>query len=208
VEKALIIRSIIVSLSCLVFPAICFNSDDYAAWAIRSKSGSWTKLTESAVKKTNLPTAKPHDVSRFCPRYKKLGRPGRVKFWVALVSAVADAESSFEPKATSRPIFSPYRMTPAISRGLLQLDKESAGHKKYKCSIVDDIALYNPVTNLTCGVKILAIWVDTDNAISTYRDDRKPQGGGKYWGTLRQSNRSFRNILSYTRELQFCRKQA
>jgi soluble lytic murein transglycosylase-like protein len=186
---------------------MCFGSDDYAAWAIRSKSGSWTRLTESAVRKTTLPTARPHDASHFCPLYKKLGRSDRVKFWVALVSAVAGAESSFEPKATSRRVFSPSRMTPAISRGLLQLDKESAGHKKYKCSIVHDIALYDPVTNLTCGVKILAIWVDTDNAIATYKSDQRPQGGGKYWGTLRQSNHSFRNILSYTRELQFCRKQ-
>ena len=204
----MILRNIILTLAGLVLPVMCFAGNDYAAWATRSKNGSWTRLTESAVRKTNLPRARPHDASHFCPAYKKLRRPERVKFWAALVSAVAGAESSFEPKATSPQGFRTSRVTPAISRGLLQLDKESAGHKKYNCSIMHDIALYDPVTNLTCGVKILAIWVDNDNTIATYKNDRSPQGGGKYWGTLRQSNHSFRNIVGYTRELQFCKKPA
>ena len=179
---------------------------DYAAWAQKNPDGSWTATAEAAVKESALPSAAPQDAEKFCPAYLKLAVGDRTKFWVVLLSAIAKPESNFNPKEQYKEAFDDASGKAVVSRGLLQISIESANQKRYGCGIKKDEDLHDPATNLQCGVKILAAWVEADKVIATYQDDKSPRGGGRYWSTLRESHKSFAATKTYLNGLPFCQK--
>ncbi|MCA1931093.1 transglycosylase SLT domain-containing protein [Rheinheimera sp.] len=177
---------------------------DYAAWSEKNKDGSWTRITEQAVAMSPLVKLVPADVQSFCPRYASLAQQQRSQFWVALFSAMAKPESNFKPQSFYQEKFKDAQGRRVISRGLLQISHESANQPRYACDIKQPHSLHDPKVNLSCGVKIMSKWVQTDGVISQPRWSKDPKGGARYWSTLRPQRGKVQSIADFTRQLPFC----
>ena len=188
-------------LLCCYLPAAVATLD-YAAWAGKNPDGGWTRAAESAVANSVLPRQVPADVASFCPNYPKLTSHERRKFWVGLLSAMSKPESNFRPHSRYQEKFNDRQGRPVVSRGLLQISQESANQRRYNCDIRHPQLLHDPVINLACGVRILALWVSQDGVIASPMHQVK--GGGRYWSTLRSSNGKVAAIADFTRQLPFC----
>lgn len=180
------------------------KSTDYAAWSEKNLDGSWTRMTEQAVAKSPLVKLVPADVQSFCPLYASLPQQQRSKFWVALFSAMAKPESNFKPQSFYQEKFKDAQGRRVISRGLLQISHESANQPRYACDIKQPHSLHDPKVNLSCGVKIMSKWVQTDGVISQQRWSKDPKGGARYWSTLRPQRGKVQSIANFTRQLPFC----
>lgn len=180
------------------------KSTDYAAWSEKNRDGSWTRMTEQAVAQSPLVKLVPADVQSFCPRYASLAQQQRSQFWVALFSAMAKPESNFKPQSFYQEKFKDARGRRVISRGLLQISHESANQPRYSCDIKQPHSLHDPKVNLSCGVKIMSKWVQTDGVISQPRWSKDPKGGARYWSTLRPQRGKVQSIADFTRQLPFC----
>jgi hypothetical protein len=180
------------------------KSTDYAAWSEKNLDGSWTRMTEQAVAQSPLVKLVPADVQSFCPLYASLPQQQRSKFWVALFSAMAKPESNFKPQSFYQEKFKDAQGRRVISRGLLQISHESANQSRYACDIKQPHSLHDPKVNLSCGVKIMSKWVQTDGVISQPRWSKDPKGGARYWSTLRPQRGKVQSIANFTRQLPFC----
>ncbi len=208
-------------LACFTFSAQA--SFDYAAWSDTNKDGSWTKAAEYAVAKSPLPRQVPKDIYYFCPTYAKLNQKERKKFWVGLLSAMAKPESNFRPQSYYTEKFTDAKGRRVVSRGLLQISIESANQQRYNCDIPTATLLHDPKVNLSCGVKILSKWVQSDGVIAkaqyakkvpmprAQQQASKPTnhfGGSRYWSTLREQHGHLPKIAEFTRTLPFCHKKS
>jgi len=187
----------------LILLSTCVAAQDYAAWAKKNKDGSWTAAAETAITSSQLTSAVPADIQTFCPAYLKMSPEERKIFWVGLLSIIARPESNFKPETKYTESFADAQGNKVVSRGLLQISIESANQKKYSCGIKKAEDLHDPSTNLACGVKILDAWVTTDNVIATYGTGA-PQGGGRYWSTLREKNKHLPELTKFTTSLKVC----
>lgn len=177
-------------------------------WETKSAQGAaYTAYARDAIAgepgATLLDTT-PADVGAFCPAYGLLDRTGRVAFWVALISAMAEKESDFNPAAKHTEDFSDSQGA-VVSRGLLQISRESTKH--YGCEFSNDDELHDAHKNLECGVRVLAKLVSRDLWISGRTDDAKKNGylgGARYWSVLRPGSK-LELIRRRTAELELCR---
>jgi hypothetical protein len=178
------------------------SGSDYASWSVVNQDGSWTFAAEAAVRATSLSRSLPGDIEAFCAAYPDRNDDSRVKFWVALVSAIAEFESDLKPQTQFTETLRDTEGQRVVSRGLLQISIESANQERYACRIQAPNDLHNPTTNIRCGVKILAHWVQSDGVIAASGRDYK--GGARYWSVLRSKNPSSADIKKITRGLEFC----
>ena len=148
----------------------------------------WTLATLEAIEDhgASLLTEIPDDVKTFCPNYSALELPQREAFWVFLISAMAAKESSFDPKQDFVEDFKDSNGNKVVSRGLLQISKESAN--EYGCDISNAQDLYDPKINLSCGVRILNRWISKDGVIAQKNDDQQWRGLARYWAVLRTTD--------------------
>lgn len=186
--------------------SLAAQAHDYAAWSKKNPDGSWTRITEIAVATSSLPSVVPRDIGRFCPAYKHLPRQKRIRFWVGLLSSMAEFESTFDPEAAARGPSKDVFRRRGVNRGLLQISKESANQPGYSCGIKKAKHLHDPAIHLPCAVKILSTWVSADRVIASYKGNKKTRGGGRYWAVLQEKNGRLPAISSFTRNLPFCRK--
>ncbi len=178
------------------------DAEDYAAWAAKNPSGDWTRTAESAVSRSTLPQLVPADISLYCPRYEANGKDDRVRFWVALLSAMAGPESGFDPKVRYvEPKITDAKGRHVVSRGLLQISIESANQARYGCGIKRAKDLHKPGKNLECATRILNHWVASDRSIGKRHAENT--GGARYWAALR-GKKGIAKIQTFTRELSFC----
>lgn len=174
-----------------------------AVWDSNPSGAEWTKFTIDALdqygeKMVNLEN--PADAEVYCPKFKSLNFHQKNQLWVTLISAMAKRESSFKPETSYKEGFNDSKGNPVISRGLLQISKESANQRAYGCGIDKESELHDPKTNLTCGVKILSKWIPQDNLIGSQK-----LGGGRYWSVLRDTSSSQAYIRQQTMALDFCK---
>lgn len=155
------------------------------AWDHLREGPRWTELTRAAIDELapDLPTVVPADIAAYCPRYAELDRSARRTFWIALLAALARHESSLDPDTDYKEDFTDSTGRPVVSRGLLQLSRESANG--YGCKIADGRRLHDPAINLSCGVRILARWIDRDRVIADHVDGRW-RGAARYWSPFRR----------------------
>lgn len=177
-------------------------ADDYASWSVVNRDGSWTKTAEAAVRRTSLPRSLPTDVGTYCPQYSYLNDASRVKFWVGLLSAMAEFESDLDPQTRYTETLRDGQGRPVVSRGLLQISIESANQERYACQIGTANDLHDPAINIRCGAKILSNWVSSDGVIASSRGENR--GGARYWSVLRSTNSSLTDISKRTSRLDFC----
>jgi hypothetical protein len=156
------------------------------AWDHLPEGRAWTDHTRAAIDELapTLPTLVPDDIATYCPRYPDLDLPARRTFWIALLAALARHESSHDPATQFQESFPDAAGRPVVSRGLLQLSRESAGG--YGCRIRDEQELHDPATNLRCGVRILARWIERDRVIAD-RVDGRWRGAARYWSPFRRA---------------------
>lgn len=111
-----------------------------------------------------------------------------------LISAIAKRESNFKPEAK---YYETGHLSGVVSRGLLQISKDSANQKAYGCGITDENQLHDPATNLVCGVKILHYQAKKSGVLI----DGTKKGAGAYWSTCRDNGHgSYEFISSYLKK--------
>lgn len=168
------------------------------------QSIQWTNLTYAAIEKygRNLIKIKPTDVDDFCPQYDDFSLEMKKQFWVFLISAISELESMHNPDVIYKEQFKDKYGKYIISRGLLQLSRESV--LGYGCEFSSEKDLHDPELNLTCGVQILNQWVGRDQRI-TGKLKGSWQGGARYWSTLRDVQK-VRQIKVWINETCMCKK--
>lgn len=176
---------------------------DETTWQSLPDGGSWSRYVTVEVTASKLDQTTPRDSKEFCPNFAHLTTVERVHFWLVLISAMAKFESGLDPNAEYRESFFDQNGKPVVSRGLLQISKESANAARYSCGISAEGDLHKPEINLKCGVKILAAWVRNDNVIAVQKGDGY-LGGARYWAVLRPSSK-LSAITEITRGTSFCR---
>jgi hypothetical protein len=170
-----------------------------ADWDGKAGSRNWTSFTLKALEdhgKDLLALKRPKDAPRYCPRFAKLTRSEKKAFYVQLLSSMARLESGFDPKTRFTEKFKDAKGERVVSRGLLQMSRESA--KGYGCGITSERDLHRPAANIRCAVRALNRWVAHDQVIGT-----KKRGGARYWAVLRDPKAE--KIAAKTRALPFCR---
>lgn len=177
-----------------------------ALWDDRVPDGRlWTRFALQALSTYGRVLLKsvPEDIQNFCPNYTALGIRGRADFWVKFISAIAAAESHFNPKDfyTEKSVDS--NGNNEISRGLLQLSLESS--QAYHCDINNDADLEDPQKNIDCSIRILSKWISEDGVIAS-RESTKWLGGSRYWSTLRPYNNKYATIRQLTSTSTLCRQ--
>jgi hypothetical protein len=173
--------------------------------------GSWEKSVNEGVQYTHITAdalikdgpvlleRAPKDVEGFCPAYNFLDHNGRIAFWVGLISAMSDRESSFDPHSKFIEKMVDASGNPVVSRGLLQLSVED-GHT-YGCDVETISDLENAESNLRCGVRILNQLVAEDGSIGGFSG--RWLGGARYWSVLRPGAPQA-EIIKTTQALSVC----
>jgi hypothetical protein len=175
-----------------------------AAWDDRPEGAAWTAQLQAALATTGtgLLAATPADATEFCPRFAALDPAGRERFYVGLISKMAQFESGFDPTTSFQESFNDAQGNPVISRGLLQLSIESANAYP-GCTLTNAQQLHDSQTNLTCAVAILNRLVPRDGVFGLRTDDGW-KGGAAYWSVLRTTSSRRAPIEAFTRALPGC----
>jgi hypothetical protein len=162
-------------------------------------AADWSRFVMDALEQhgAKLLDCVPSDIRDFCPGFPD-DKARRARFWLFLLSCIAEFESSFNPNATFE---EPGELRGVTSAGLLQLSIGDA--RPYSCDFTTEQDILDPAKNLSCGVRIMQRWVVQDNVISGISDeDHKHKGGSRYWSTLRPG-RKFENIKKRCSEMTF-----
>jgi hypothetical protein len=99
-----------------------------ARWDGKPDGRKWTASAHASVSalRSKLVSRVPNDVAAYCPAYQGLDAQRRRAFWVYLMSSLAVFESNHRPELTFKEPFKDSQGNWVISRGLLQISRESA----------------------------------------------------------------------------------
>ncbi len=160
-----------------------------ADWDQKPDGKKWTELTHIAVDEfgAQLLNQTPVDITEYCPRYDSLNPESRRAFWVYLLSRLARFESNQDPSVSYTESFNDAQGSPVVSRGLLQLSKESANG--YGCGIDDEMELHDPAVNIQCAVRILNRWVGQRDGVVAQCVDGNWRGAARYWSPFRNEQK-------------------
>lgn len=195
-----------IALTCILFsfisgigPAL---ADPTTNWAGKRESADWSRFIDEAIVAdgNRLVATVPADAQRFCPKYQQLSEEKRREVWANLFSLLAFYESGYDPSVKFTESFPDSQGRPVISRGLLQISKESANARRYRCRIEAERSLHDPRINLSCGTKIAAAWITNDGKISGQTSSGNWRGMARYWSPFRNDAKRARiaSLLSAT----------
>lgn len=184
--------------------------DDVAGTVVDEIPARWGRkhYTEAAAQAldsvgTDLLRSTPKDISDWCPNYKNLGTQDRKKFWVYLISSLAQFESDFQPAREYKEPSSLKGACPqhshgrVVSTGLLQLSGKSAtayfdegceSRQGTPITCANRTQLQDPKVNLKCGVAIMNKWVAKDGVIQG-KSGSKSLGAARYWSPFRSEKK-------------------
>ncbi|MGB8813561.1 MAG: transglycosylase SLT domain-containing protein [Paracoccaceae bacterium] len=159
-------------------------------WDHRPEAAEWTTQTLVAVSSQDpvLAQSVPSDIAAWCPGYVTADLHQRRAFWVAMLSAVAKYESSWNPTASGgggRYI------------GLTQISPKTA--RNHGCAATSAGALKDGSANLACAVKIVAAQVGRDRAVS----GNGRRGMGRDWGPFSKAAKRA-EMQSWTKAQSYC----
>jgi hypothetical protein len=127
--------------------------------------------------------------------YGKLPATLQIKFWAEMLIQIAKWESDWDPKCV-------FHEPPPLnddSVGLLQLSYSDQSVYKFKPPIVQAAgSLVDPLTNIRCGVQILATLLAKDGVVSQTVGGAQA-GAGRYWSTMRAAEH-LADILGHARQ--------
>lgn len=150
-------------------------------WDHRPEAPMWTQATLNALKREGavLLSAMPQDVDTYCPAYRSATDDERGAFWTGLFSAIAQYESTWNPKAVGGG---------GRYLGLLQISPQTA-----RSAGCDANALKDGTENLSCAVKIAARKANYSGV----------QGVVSDWGPMHDASKR-KAISSWTRSQSYC----
>ena len=164
-----------------------------ARWEYRADGALWTRVALAAVQGHGAPLIDtvPKDIADWCPAYPDNPPDVRAAFWVGLLSTVSRYESNWKPRAVGggNQWF-----------GLMQIYPPTAEFRD--CRVQSGRGLLNGPDNLSCAVRIMAITVPRDQAISV--KDTRWRGVAADWGPVR-TDWMRRDMQSYTKRQSYCR---
>jgi hypothetical protein len=178
-----------------------------ADWDGKTFGNNWTLILQFALEsygKDLLNMSSIKDSSKWCPRFALLNREQKKQFFIMLISSMARHESNFDPKCTYTESFEDANGKRVVSRGLLQISKESANSSRYKGNVKNESDLHDVAKNLEVGVMILNYWIPKDGYIgSSNVSGISNAGGGRYWSVMRDKSRSHADIVKRVKSLKF-----
>lgn len=141
---------------------------DHVPSSIAWEAASFAALDSHAAV---LPTLVPEDIETWCPGYPTASEADREAFWVGLISALAQHESTWNPELVG-----------GDGRwfGLVQISPATA--RFYGCEATSGQALLDGVSNVSCAYRIWAHTVERDNMIS-----HGNRGVAADWGPMHSS---------------------
>ncbi|NNL18375.1 MAG: transglycosylase SLT domain-containing protein [Boseongicola sp.] len=179
-----------------VSPAPRDNDLPRSRWEHREGGLLWTRVALAAVATHGAPLLDviPSDIAEWCPAYPTQSRENRTAFWTALLSTLSRYESTWNPRAVG-----------GDGRwfGLLQIYPPTAEFRD--CRVQTGEGLKRASANLNCAVRIMAITVSRDEAISV--KDTRWRGVAADWGPIR-NDWMRRDMQRYTRKQSYCRSLA
>jgi len=182
--------------SLTVSPAPRNNDVPRARWEHRQNGALWTRVALRAVATHGAPLLDvvPSDIAEWCPAYPDQTRENRTAFWAALLSTLSRYESTWNPRAVG-----------GNGRwfGLLQIYPPTAEFRD--CRVQTGEGLKRASANLNCAVRIMAITVPRDEAISI--KNTRWRGVAADWGPIR-NDWMRRDMQRYTRKQTYCRALA
>lgn len=169
------------------------NDVPRARWEHRAKGDLWTRVTIEAVETHGaaLLDVVPRDIAEWCPAYPENGPEERAAFWAGLLSTLSRYESTWNPRAVG-----------GGGRwfGLMQIYPPTAEFRD--CRVQSGEGLKRGSDNLNCAVRIMAITVPRDGAISVM--DTRWRGVAADWGPIR-NDWMRRDMQRYTKRQVYCR---
>lgn len=176
-----------------VGPAPRDNDLPRARWESRHNGALWTRVALAAVTTHGAPLlgVVPRDITDWCPAYPDQTPDNRAAFWAALLSTLSRYESTWNPSAVG-----------GNGRwfGLMQIYPPTAEFRD--CRVQTGEGLKRASDNLNCAVRIMAITVPRDDAISV--KDTRWRGVAADWGPIR-NDWMRRDMQRYTRKQNYCR---
>ena len=158
-------------------------------WSHLRGTDLWTRSAESALKPHGSPLVSmvPADIGDWCPAYPSASEKGRRAFWVGFLSALAIHECTYRPQVVggSGRWYGLLQILPATARG-------------YGCRARSGSALKHGPSNLSCGVRIMAVTVLRDGVVS-----RRGKGVAADWGPL-VNRRKRLDMQAWTRRQPYC----
>ena len=173
-------------------------------WSHVTGSEGWQAFVEEAIDLhgDSLRTSTPSDIANWCPAFAGQTPEERKAFWSYLMSSLMKFESNYDTTVSFQESFNDRFGNPVISRGLLQLSKESANG--YGCGIGDPKELHDPKTNLQCSVRIMNRWLDRDGAIVRKTAPNKWRGFARYWSPFRSKSK-LKTMQQQVADSSYCR---
>lgn len=178
-----------------VRPLARANNIPRMRWEHRTDGLLWTRVTLSAIESHGqaLLDVVPEDIAEWCPAYPDHGRKERAAFWAGLISTLSRYESTWNPRAVGGG---------GLWHGLMQILPTTAELRG--CRAVTGAALRDGPANLNCAVRIMAITVPRDDAVSV-KGERRWQGVAADWGPIR-TDWMRRDMQRYTNKQVYCRQ--
>jgi Transglycosylase SLT domain len=194
------------ALTCILLSVAFGFSPGFAQptvdWGGKPQGPDWSRFVQESIAADDnrLVSTIPQDIGRFCPSYERLATDKRREVWARLFSLLAFYESGYDPSLKFTESFNDAHGRRVISRGLLQISKESANGSRYKCRIDAEASLHDPRINLSCGTKIAAAWLSADGKISGRTSTGKWRGMARYWSPFRNETKrgKIASLLSAT----------
>lgn len=176
-----------------VAPAPRDNELPRARWENRQNGALWTRVALAAVATHGAPLlgVVPRDIAEWCPAYPVQTAENRAAFWAALLSTLSRYESTWNPNAVG-----------GNGRwfGLMQIYPPTAEFRD--CRVQTGEGLKRASANLNCAIRIMAITVPRDEAISV--KNTRWRGVAADWGPIR-NDWMRRDMQRYTRKQTYCR---
>ncbi|MFQ6548398.1 transglycosylase SLT domain-containing protein [Aestuariibius sp. 2305UL40-4] len=151
------------------------------AWDHRPEAPVWTSAALMAMENhgTGLISTVPSDVERWCPNYPEATAPERAAFWVGLLSALAEHESTWNPRAVGGGgrWFGLVQIAPATARG-------------YGCRATNGEALKDGQANLSCAIRIASAQVQRRGSVARGMLDWGPFHSGSKRAEMRAFTQS------------------
>ncbi len=158
-------------------------------WDHRAEAPAWTEASLNALRSYGAPllSMTPADAEAWCPGYETASLAEREAFWVGLLSALAEHESTWNPRAVGGggKWFGLVQISPATARG-------------YGCEAGSADALKDGTKNLSCAIRIWANTVSRDGVIAA-----GGRGVAADWGPFHQSSKR-EAMKSWTRAQPYC----
>lgn len=159
-------------------------------WDHHAEAGEWTRAALAAVARHDdvLAALVPADIGAWCPGYASAPVEDRRAFWVALMSAVARHESTWNPEAVGGK---------GQWIGLMQISPRTASRNG--CDARTAGALKDGGANLSCAVQIFAHDVARDGVVS----GKGNRGMGRQWMPFRKSAKAA-EMAAWIRQQPYC----